>query len=185
MILAAMAIAMFSASAAAPEDPRYTADGQLVLPSGYREWVYLTSGLGMTYGAPQESADPAFDNVFVNRAAYDGFLKTGTWPDQTVMVLEIRSSQSKGSINRAGHFQSAVRAVEVHVKDQKRFPSKWGFFGFAPGKNTASLIPSTERCYSCHEKEGAVDTTFVQFYPTLIETAKTKGTWHLPSEPRP
>ena len=31
-------------------------------------------------------------------------------------------------------------------------------------------------CYSCHEQHGAVDTTFVQFYPTLIELAKQKGT---------
>ncbi|HYU45886.1 MAG TPA: cytochrome P460, partial [Terriglobales bacterium] len=28
----------------------------------------------------------------------------------------------------------------------------------------------------CHEQHGAVDTTFVQFYPTLLEIAKKKGT---------
>ena len=32
--------------------PRYTADGQLILPSDYREWVFLSSGLGMTYNPP-------------------------------------------------------------------------------------------------------------------------------------
>ena len=26
--------------------PRYTGDGQLMLPSDYREWVFLSSGLG-------------------------------------------------------------------------------------------------------------------------------------------
>ena len=31
-------------------------------------------------------------------------------------------------------------------------------------------------CYSCHEQHGAVDTTFVQFYPTLIKLAEQKGT---------
>jgi hypothetical protein len=31
-------------------------------------------------------------------------------------------------------------------------------------------------CYSCHEQHAAVDTTFVQFYPTLLEIAKKKGT---------
>ena len=31
-------------------------------------------------------------------------------------------------------------------------------------------------CYSCHEKHGAVDTTFVQFYPTLIKLAEQKDT---------
>jgi hypothetical protein len=33
--------------------------------------------------------------------------------------------------------------------------------------------------YSCHDKNGAVDTTFVQFYPTLIDLAKQKGTLNL------
>ncbi len=31
-------------------------------------------------------------------------------------------------------------------------------------------------CYSCHEQHGAVDTTFVQFYPTLLKLAEQKGT---------
>jgi hypothetical protein len=28
----------------------------------------------------------------------------------------------------------------------------------------------------CHEQQGALDTTFVQFFPTLIKIAKQKGT---------
>ena len=31
-------------------------------------------------------------------------------------------------------------------------------------------------CYTCHEQQAAVDTTFVQFYPTLLPIAKSKGT---------
>ena len=30
-------------------DPRFTSDGQLMRPDNYREWIYLSSGLGMTY----------------------------------------------------------------------------------------------------------------------------------------
>jgi hypothetical protein len=41
---------------------------------------------------------------------------------------------------------------------------------------TAKMIPQTEDCYSCHADHGAVDTTFVQFYPTLMPIAKSKGT---------
>jgi hypothetical protein len=39
------------------------------------------------------------------------------------------------------------------------------------------MIPATAVCYSCHKQNGAVDNTFVQFYPTLIEIAKRKGTF--------
>ena len=38
------------------------------------------------------------------------------------------------------------------------------------------MIPTNMDCYSCHSSHGAVDTTFVQFYPTLLDIAKQKGT---------
>ena len=66
-------------------------------------------------------------------------------------------------------------AVEVHVKDEARFPGKWAFFGFGEGK-TAKMIPTSVDCYSCHAAHAAVDTTFVQFYPTLLPISTNKGT---------
>lgn len=165
---------------AAGEGPQYTSDGRLKRPADYREWIFLSSGLGMTYGpaAMQMSADnPDFDNVFVNRAAFKSFQATGTWPDKTIFILEIRSSQSKGSINNGGHFQAGVNDIEAHVKDEKRFPGKWAFFGFPNGSDVGKQVAATASCYSCHQEHGAVDTTFVQFYPTLIDIAKAKGTY--------
>jgi hypothetical protein len=38
------------------------------------------------------------------------------------------------------------------------------------------MIPVSADCYSCHAAHAAVDTTFVQFYPTLLPIAKGKGT---------
>jgi hypothetical protein len=162
-----------------PDGPQYTADGQLKFPANYREWVFLSSGLGMTYGPLGANAgedNPPFDNVFVDRAAYRSFLNSGRWPDKTIFVLEVRSSQSKGSINNGGHFQAGAIGVEVHVKDEKRFPGKWAFFSFDNGLQLAKQIPVSASCYSCHRQSGAVDTTFVQFYPTLIHVAQQKGT---------
>ncbi len=159
--------------------PRYTSTGELLRPNDYREWIYLSSGLGMTYdpGAPASTA--AFDNVFVTRSAYRSFLQTGTWPDKTMFVLEIHAASSEGSINHGGHFQSAFQRMEVEVKDASRFPGKWAFFPFATGAASAKQLPTTASCYSCHAQHGAVDNTFVQFYPTLIETAKRKGTFQV------
>jgi cytochrome P460 len=158
---------------------QYTQDGAMILPKDYREWVFLTSGLGMTYG-PAGTADgggnPRFDNVFVNPAAYKAFLQTGTWPDKTVLILEVRGSDSKVSINTGGRVQTGTVAVEAHVKDTARFPGGWSFFGFQGGSDRGKQFPTTEACYSCHAQNGAVDTTFVQFYPTLAEVAKLKGT---------
>ena len=156
--------------------PTYTKDGDLAPPLQYREWVYLTSGLDMSYN-PKASADMSmFDNVFVNPEAYRAFLATGRWPDKTVMVLESRGAETKGSINQAGHFQSgAVMGLEFHVKDESRFPGKWAFFDIV-NESKATLIPQGAPCYTCHAAHAAVDTTFVQFYPTLLPIARQKGT---------
>ncbi len=162
-------------SAVPASGPQYTGDGQLRLPENYREWVYLTTGFDMSYSPNMQMGHHMFDNVFVNPEAYKAFVETGTWPDKTIMVLEARGAQSKGSINKAGNYQDEVMAREVHIKDEAHFPGKWAFFGFDDGK-TARMIPTSADCYTCHAAHAAVDTTFVQFYPTLLPIAKAKGT---------
>jgi hypothetical protein len=156
--------------------PVYTADGGLKFPANYREWIYLTSGVDMSYGPAMNMGHSMFDNVFVNPEAYKSFLQTGTWPDKTLLVLEVRKAGSKNSINKNGHYQTAeLMGREVHVKDAARFEGKWAFFAF-DGGDTGKLMPKEMDCYSCHQQHAAVDTTFVQFYPTLLEIAKKKNT---------
>ena len=156
--------------------PEYTSDAQLKFPEHYREWVYLTTGFDMSYNPDMQMGHHMFDNVFVNPEAYKAFVETGTWPDKTMLVLEARGAQGKGSINQSGNYQGTqVMGIEVHVKDEARFPGKWAFFGF-DDKKTAQMVPPSASCYSCHADHAAVDTTFVQFYPTLLPIAKSKGT---------
>ncbi|MGA9852098.1 MAG: cytochrome P460 family protein [Gammaproteobacteria bacterium] len=160
--------------------PAYTADGRLIPPTGYYHWVFLTSDLGMSYSESGSASDhPPFSNVFVNPAAYRVFLKTGDWPDKTVLVKEFRGSSTKGSINRHGYFQSGKPlGVLVHVKDEARFKDGWAFFAFDSDGSAkpAEKIPENADCYACHSAHGAVDTTFVQFYPSLLPIAKKYST---------
>jgi hypothetical protein len=157
--------------------PEFTADGQMKLPQDYRRWVYLSTGMDMSYAQGAGATDHhMFDNVFVNPEAYEAFVETGKWPEKTTFVLEVRGAEQKASINQRGHFQGGLMGVEVHVKDSKRFEGGWAFFGFDDMVKTAKMTPKTEACYSCHQSHGAVDTTFVQFYPTLLPIAKSKQT---------
>jgi hypothetical protein len=169
--------AQTSANGSSAQTPTYTADGELLFPTSYREWIYLSSGIDMSYFQNGMAMDHSmFDTVFVNPDAYKSFLQTGTWPDKTMLVLEVRGAGTNASINKSGHFQTTeLTGREVHVKDESRFSGKWAFFGF-DDKPTAKMVPKEAACYSCHEQHGAVDTTFVQFYPTLIDLAKQKGT---------
>lgn len=160
----------------ASDVPTYNDKGQLNLPENYREWVYLSTGLDMSYTPGANPDHHMFDNVFVNPTSYKKFQETGTWPDKTMLVLEVRGAESKGSINQRGNFQNGdVMGIEVHIKDEAKFPGKWAFFSFDNGK-VGNLFPSGAACYTCHQAHGAVDTTFVQFYPTLLSVAKAKGT---------
>jgi hypothetical protein len=168
-----------SAQQVQPDEPRYTGDGQLIRPDNYREWIYLSSGLAMTYGLVESVANTfseRFDNVFVTPNAYRAFLQTGTWPDKTVFAMEVRNAGTKASINKGGHYQEGVVALEIHLKDQTRFPTKWAFFAFDATGQTAKAFGADSACQVCHSKSGAVDQTFVQFYPTLRPVAQAKGT---------
>lgn len=168
--------ALPSHTSAPTSAPEFTSDGQMKMPENYREWVYLSTGFDMSYNPAMRMGHDMFDNVFVNPEAYKVFVETGTWPDKTTLVLEVRGAKNKGSINQQGNYQDTDRmGLEVHVKDEARFAGKWAFFGFDDGK-TAKMIPQTADCYSCHAAHAAVDTTFVQFYPTLLPIAKIKGT---------
>jgi len=157
-----------------PNAPAYTADGRLEFPKAYRKWVYLTSGLDMSYLPNALRRLSTFGNVFVNPEAYDAFIESGTWPDKTVLVLEVRRAEQEASINRNGRSQGDVVRTEVHLKDTARFGG-WAFFAFAD-ETPSTMIARTANCYSCHEEHAAVDTTFVQFYPTLLAIARTKKT---------
>jgi len=167
------------AQGVAADAPSFSSAGEMLRPERYREWVYLSSGLGTVYGplaAERTGRPPTFTNVFVNPSAHRRFLETGIWPDGTVLVLEIRESVHAPSISTEGRFQGEVIAVEAALKDSTRFEEHWGYFNFGMAGDRAAALPTTASCYSCHKTNGAVEQTFVQFYPTLMDAARKHGT---------
>jgi hypothetical protein len=171
-----------ASSATIAADPAFTDKGELVRPPDYREWVFLASGLGMTYGPnrPQAGEAAPFNNVFVNPEAWRAFMKSGRWPDGTLFMLEIRRAEDNVSISSGGKTQGALRAMEAAVKDTKRYPDGgWAYFSFdgpQGPKESAAPFPRTAGCYSCHSRHGAVEWTFTQFYPTAFDVAQRLGT---------
>jgi len=174
--------------------PHFNERGELLPPSDYRDWVYLTSGLNMSYSDNGKRAGPAgdtdellpFDNVFVRPSAYREFQRTGTWPDHTIFVIEIRASRTKVHPNQSGYVQGDVVGMTAAVKDVQRFgDKKWGLLQpISDGKPGPSRAMPSDHCWNCHNKNGAVDTTFVQFYPTLKPIAAEKGTYKEPGAGR-
>ncbi len=161
-------VVLCTAAAQAPSIP---------VPVDYREWVFLSSGLDMTYTEPGAVGLTAahasvFDNVFVNPEAYRSFKQTGHWPANTTFVLENRVGEGAVSINKAGKTQGAtVTGLEIHTNRD----GAWAFYVRAKG-GTERLVAKPASCYTCHEAHAAVDTTYVQFYPTLLPVAVEKKT---------
>jgi hypothetical protein len=189
-----VALALSISAQQPPRDgPRYRDGTSLVRPTDYREWPFLGSGLGLTYEAetPRAGDAPPFTNVFVNPSSYRAFMQTGTWPNETVFVLESRRSQTNAAPNvggpasaqgfgAAGRFQGDLLGIEAEVKDL-RFPDGWGFFNFGRAGALADVAApltgdAVASCVDCHTKHTAVERTFVQFYPTLLEVARQKRT---------
>ncbi|MCU1242579.1 MAG: hypothetical protein JWO71_3305 [Candidatus Acidoferrum typicum] len=176
--VASVFLALFARAAAEPQNaaPQFTADGKLVRPEGYRKWVYVSSGYGMSY-SQSSSGMQMFTNVFVTPAAYDYFVANGKWPDKTMFVLEVYGSTSRGSINKHGSYQTQLSGLDVEVKDEARFADKWAYFNFSETAKLAGAdTPTRNDCWKCHEQSAAVEHSFVQFYPELLKIARAKGT---------
>jgi hypothetical protein len=170
----------------------------ITVPPDYRSWVYASASLALSYPdeeskltalvrthlPPAKTADqkPAFQNVFVTPEAYRAFVQTGHWPDKTMFVLEVRASVPRQSkfLAPGGLYQGDIIAIRMEMRDDARYPSKWAWFDFTQnGAAWQPVLPQPEpakNCLQCHAQHGAVDDSFVQFYPTLFAIAKAKGT---------
>jgi hypothetical protein len=150
----------------------YTNTGGIALPD-YSKWVFIGSGLFSSQAGP----DTRFSNVFIEPAAYDQYVKTGVWPDHTVIFSEKRASVTTLPITaNAGWGQTGdVIGAELEVKDASR--SGWKYYEAAAGEKVARPHPDQSECTTCHVQHAAVDHVFVQFYPKLADAAKRNGTY--------
>lgn len=165
----------------------FDAKGQLKRPEGYRRWVFIGAPLtphGLNGG---KAGFPEFHHVYVEENNLNAFLKTGSFPEGTVIVKELTRvlnptfpDGSRNEPSGRGYFNGAFSGMDVTVKDSKRFSgtNNWGFFNFGhhalPYSDWAKEAPKAE-CAGCHQSYVAkTDMTWVQFYPLLRDGDITK-----------
>src|SRR5215468_12250124 len=158
----------------------FDSDGKLKLPTGYRKWVFVGAPLtpnGLNKG---QANFPEYHHVYVEEKNVDAYLKTGEFPEGTVIVKELTRvldpkfpDGSRTEPSGRGFFNGQFNGIDVTVKDTKRFAKTngWGFFTFGhhplPSAETAAQAPASE-CASCHQTFVAkTDMTWIQFYPLL------------------
>lgn len=151
----------------------YTSDGNIPVPD-YSKWVFIGSG---AFDTPQTKPAPRFSNIFVDPAAYDVYVATGTWPDRTVIFSEKRAGISTMPITaNPGWGQTGEPlGFEFEVKDASR--GGWRYYTGNAGDRVGKPVANQADCTTCHAAHAAVDNTFVQFYPSLIAPAKAHHTY--------
>ena len=161
-----------AATNAVTAEPRYTPDGAMLLPEDYLEWVFVGASTGLSYSEDARQRRPGrigmFHNVYVTPSAYRHFVGTGEFPEQTMLALAMYEPSQKDDLVRGGFFEGEFTALEFAVKDTARFDGGWAYFDFGGQSGLrAEVQPITGACASCHQRHGAVDNVFVQFYPVL------------------
>ena len=131
------------------EPAQFNDKGEVLRPADYREWVFLTSGLGMTYGpnAVRPGQPAPLENVSINN---------GGRTQGDVVAVE-------ASVKDTARYPDGGWAYLT-------------FDGPQGLQSAAAPFPRTQSCYSCHSANGAVEWTFTQFYPAQFEVAKRLGT---------
>ncbi len=189
-VIAASSLLTYSrgvAAAASESTAVFHADGKLQLPVGYRHWVFIGAPLtpnGLNNG---KAGFPEYHHVYVEEKNLDVYLKTGSFPEGTVIVKELTRvlnptfpDGSRTEPSGRGYFNGEFNGMDVTVKDSKRFAATngWGFFNFGhhplPYSSSAKEASAAE-CAGCHQSFVAkTDMTWVQFYPILRDGDKTK-----------
>jgi hypothetical protein len=174
--------------------PAYSADsnyyqfndkGELVRPTGYREWVFVGTPLTPNDMNDGKAPFPEFHAVYIDPDSWAHWKKTGKFREGTILMKELISVGSKAAVSGKGYFMGEFLGLEATIKSSKQFPDEpgnWAYFSFtvgesadkatdkpkhgAPLKRTAAAFPAAS-CNSCHDASAADDWVFTQYYPIL------------------
>ncbi len=154
---------------------QYTTDGKLKEPVGFRKWVYVGASVTPNELNGGHALFPEFHSIYMDPDSFAEYEKTGKYREGTVFVKELISVGAKDASSGKGYFMGDYLAVEVAIKDSKRFknePGSWAYFSF-DGKSheKESAHYPTASCNKCHEDTAAEDFVFSQFYPVLTAAA--------------
>ncbi len=170
----------------------FDSEGKVQVPTGFRKWVFVGAPLtpeGLNDGKYNCNAGgtnctrsnfPEYHHVYIEQKNVDAYLKTGEFPEGTVIVKELTRvlnptfpDSSRKEPSGRGYFNGAYNGIDMSIKDSKRFAKTngWGFFTFGhhpmPYDKTSAERPVTE-CAGCHiANVAATDMTWIQFYPLL------------------
>ncbi len=187
MLVAGLVVGLLASQASLAQDtalnrarylPEYTAEGELMLPKNFAEWIYVGSPLtphGLNGG---KAGFPEYHNVYIEPGSYEIYKKTNVFPEGTILFKELQLLKdptfpdgSRTETSGRGFFPGVLNGADVVVKDTKRYADTngRGFYNFnhaEPKTAVATKLPK-DQCAFCHETGAKKDMVWTQFYPRL------------------
>lgn len=172
-------------------EPQYDDKGNLKRPTDFRTWVFVGANIGLQYRKEgpettqreqdrhKAAALGDFHNIYIRPESYEHYLKTGEFPDKTVLVMDVYEAKERDQQNivSKGLFPGEQRSIEVAVRDSKRpdgSKTDWAYYVFKPPTKSAAKAFPDNACFDCHHKHANVDNVWVQFYPVLRDRPSSK-----------
>jgi hypothetical protein len=165
MVVALIVVLMSGLLAASEKTTRnlpspFDSDKELVLPANYQSWVAISPS---TPGVPTQHAQHLVSKVYVEPAAYEGFVKHGAWPNHTVIVLELRDKETPARTPCDG-----VIGLEVAAKNSARTPDPWSYYGIIYDHHRHDAQEAAKRvCADCKDNDEPMDMRLAMYFPAL------------------
>lgn len=177
-VYAAAAIAFTAAQGLAGE-PEFAGgivagDGSIRVPENFRtDFVML--GAWSVAGDTDTGGEIGLHVVYAPKSAIDGYRRTSTFPDGTVLVKELFTTRTESLTTGEATRADANAGYFVMIKDDKgRFPGNllwgdgWGWSFFEAGDPSRAVTEDYQtECLACHEPARSTDLVYIQAYPVL------------------
>jgi hypothetical protein len=172
-LLLGIALPFLGANAIA-EDFFTIKNGELLRPTGFREWIYVGTPVTPNDLNNGKAAFPEHHNVYIDPKSWAHWKKTGEFRENTILIKELVNVGTKAAVSGNGYFQGDFIGLEATIKSKQHFPDEpgnWAYYSFSkPDHKTlatsAQPFPSAS-CNGCHAAAAADDFVFTQYYPVL------------------
>jgi len=184
LLLAGSIAVMLAGHATAGDSGKYeahfTAKGELIRPTGWREWVFVGSPLTPNSLNGGTAPFPEFHSVYIDPESWAHWKETGEFREGTLFAKELTLVGTTAATSGVGFFNGDLQGFEIAHKDSRRYPDSdggWAYYTFGhkpePYDNTTAAMPSAA-CAACHTAAAAEDMVFTQYYP-ILQVAKKAG----------
>ena len=184
-LVSSIVIVLMGASVAVADDSKtyeaeFTTDGELIRPSGWREWVFVGSPLTPNSLNGGEAAFPEFHSVYIDPDSWAHWKETGEFREGTMLAKELTLVGATAATSGIGFFNGDLQGFEIAHKDSTRYSKDtggWAYYSFGhkpePYADTTAAMPIAA-CAACHTAAAADDMVFTQYYP-ILKAAKDAG----------